>query len=31
MEDPIYDKKLVIILRNATFRGNAGKTAKEAV
>jgi nanoRNase/pAp phosphatase (c-di-AMP/oligoRNAs hydrolase) len=25
----IYDKKLVIILRNASFRGNAGKTAKK--
>jgi len=25
----VYDKKLVIILRNATFRGNAGNTAKK--
>ena len=25
----VYDKKLVLILRNATFRGNAGNTAKK--
>ncbi len=25
----LYDKKLIVILRNAGFRGNAGKTAKK--
>ena len=25
----VYDKKLILILRNATFRGNAGKTAQK--
>lgn len=25
----VYDKKLIFILRNASFRGNAGKTAKK--
>jgi len=25
----VYDKKLIFILRNAGFRGNAGKTAKK--
>jgi len=25
----LYDEKLIVILRNASFRGNAGKTAKK--